>query len=853
MLSLGKNGKTSSTLVRNARRSVIMPASRDVRSRKRRARSVTDTKDVLDLDSIDFTNEKEVQFKVNQLKEFTRNLREQIKYTDELKRKHVIEEEETKSVDPEMHDFDSDAGVILSSLNDKVAGPGAEQNLSTLLLSGKADTSLLPERLSERIKDKDLILRCLFDKRNRDFNPIVTELYHSEQRLKGLGIQFIYSKILSKFDKLSFTSLSQLDEMIMESVGNDSSRLNGNLYEHLMLSFSRVTSPSAQGKLEVCGKLRELTERMDATLSKKSFQPTQYMLNACIFAASKAMSWEYMDFFLKKFTSTYDMQPNRKNYTTVISFYTKMEHYKKAWQLFDSLKFLSLEHKPDTKVYNLMLEVCQKEKNYARSLDIFQEMDDLNVTKDLKTYLNAAKSLALSSADNVTSEGKADSLRLMSWKYIHKIHDDPKLSKQLTENPRNNMLLLETMMVLSAYDGDVGFARALYYKYTNALFKAHFYEFKKYHKDTDPVDYIRIWKKSLSAQMFNWLMLSYSKFKKSRLPVLLGYPEGSSLRRSMIYSVDYSGRDSSYENSNIQLPMLPMTELNDAELTINESKALWRFNLEFGGNYDIRELPEGMQTVKDIENIVKCAKTVNEFKLQISQRLLEWKNRYVNHKILNMKSLITFLTIPIRLHEPNEFKLRLQEFTFQAFEFNERVEYQFKKSKTNELESPVLSKDFNTTDSNALVDNGIIPSEFLLYLVSMKHKLATNCAIYEVSMKAAIAFHDYELATTTWKNRGKFRMTDAFQKLTPGERQQSDATFAQLMVEYFTNEKMYQDALSIILSSLKTVNWQYSMVKSLHRALLAIEDENSAARLLSVVNRKSKIVELEEEIKSLDL
>lgn len=96
-------------------------------------------------------------------------------------------------------------------------------------------------------------------------------------------------------------------------------------------------------------------------------------------------------------------------------------------------------------------------------------------------------------------------------------------------------------------------------------------------------------------------------------------------------------------------------------------------------------------------------------------------------------------------------------------------------------------------------------------------------------------------------------MTDAFQKLTPGERQQSDATFAQLMVEYFTNEKMYQDALSIILSSLKTVNWQYSMVKSLHRALLAIEDENSAARLLSVVNRKSKIVELEEEIKSLDL
>ncbi|CDO94672.1 unnamed protein product [Kluyveromyces dobzhanskii CBS 2104] len=849
MLSLGKNGKTSLRLVRNVRRNVIIPARRDAKSRRRRVQPVIDSNDVLDLDTIDFRKEKDVQFKVNQLKEFTRNLRDQIKHTDELRRKHDIEEEVTQGASSDVNDFDTDAGMILGAFNDNMTTSRTENNLSALLLSGKANKPLLPDRLSERIENKDLILRCLFDKRNTDFNPIINELYHSEQRLKGLGIKYIYSNILfNKFDKLSFKSLSQLDEMIMESVDNDATRLNCDIYERLMLSLSRVQTRTAQGKLEVCGKLRELLERMDITMSKKSFQPTQHMLNACVFTAAKAMNWENMDYFLKKFTTEYAIQPNKKTYTTVISFYNNLGHYKKAWQLFDSLKFLSLEHKPDTKVYNLMLEVCQKERDYARTLDLFQEMDDLEVEKDLKTYINAAKSLAISSADNIVSEGKSDSIRLMSWKYIHKIHEDPILSGQLTGNPRNNLLLLETMMVLSAYDGDVGICRALYYKYTNALFKIHFNEFKKYNMDNVPVDFVGIWKRALSAQMFNWLLLSYSKFKRSRLPLLLGYPEGSTLRRSIIYSVDYLGHGSSYEKSDIQLPMLPMLDLNDPGLIMNESKALWRFNLEYGGNVDIRELPNGMQTVTDIENLIKSQRDVNEFKIEISNRLMDWKANYVNHKILNMKSLITFLTIPIRLHEPQEFKLRLQEFTFQAFEFNDIVESQFAKLKSNQLQLPVV-----TTDATALVTDMITPPEFLLYLVSMKHKLATNCAIYEICMKAAIAFHDFELAKKTWKDRGKFRLTDSFQKLKPAERQQSDATFAQLMVEYFANEKMYQDALSIIFSSLKTVNWEYRMVKSLHKALLAIEDENSAARLLSVVNRKSKMVELEEEIKSLGI
>lgn len=865
MLRVGARSQRAAVLIRNARRNVVIPGAKDLRARRKRSKDGKPSQVLeLDLDSVDFSNEKDVKFKVNQLKEFTRNLREQMRYTEELKRKHQVEKELESAVKSgKTHGEElgiDDADLIYSGMapgsdgHVKARELPSEDNLSALLLQApEGNKPLLPEVLAERIGDKNLILRCLFDKRNRDFNPIINALYHSKERLNGVGITTIYKTILNRNSKtLEFGSLVQLDEMIMESVNNDATKLNQDIYEHLMIPFSRTKTASPTNKLEVCAKLRELTERMDLTLEEKTFQPSQYMLNECIFAAYKAQSWDYMEFFLKKFTKDYSLQPNRKNYTTVISFYNTVGQYKKAWQLFDSLKFLSLEHKPDTRVYNLMFDVCRKEKNYARALDLFQEMDDLDVKKDIKSYLNVASALAASSTDNIVSEGKASSLRLMSWKYIHKIYDDPQLSQQLIDDPRNNMKLLETMMTVSAYDGDVGISRALYYKYTNALFKLYYTEFKKYHHDDEPVDYIAIWKKALAPQMFNLLLVAYSKFKRSELPVLMGYPEGSKLRRNIIYSVDYIGRNAYSSDSSVKLPMLPMLELQDPGLIMNESKALWRFNLEYGGSLDIRQLPEGLKTIEDLEKLAKEANSVEEYKLQISQRLFEWKTKFVNQKVLNMRNLITFLTIPIRLNEPQEFKLRLQEFTFQPFEFNELVESEFSKIKEKQqIQSPLPSE--KLSDSTELTQNLTTPSEFLLYLVSMKHKLPANCAIYEIAMKAAISFHDYELAMKTWKARGRFRTTDAFQNLPAAERQKSDAMFVQLMVEYFSNEKMFTDALSIVLSSLKTVDWKYPMVKSLHKALLEVEDFNSVDKLLSVVNRKSKLAKLEEEIKSLDI
>lgn len=64
-----------------------------------------------------------------------------------------------------------------------------------------------------------------------------------------------------------------------------------------------------------------------------------------------------------------------------------------------------------------------------------------------------------------------------------------------------------------------------------------------------------------------------------------------------------------------------------------------------------------------------------------------------------------------------------------------------------------------------------------------------------------------------------------------------DQKFAHLMVEFFTKQGKYSDAIAIILSSKNRFNWTYSMVRNLHKALEEIEDRNSVEILLDVVNK----------------
>ncbi|SJM85864.1 probable Mitochondrial group I intron splicing factor CCM1 [Zygosaccharomyces bailii] len=806
------------------RRMAILPAKASSRSKRRRIKDVT-TGD-LTLKDVDLQDEKALEFKVKQLQEFTRNLKEQIKLADSKAKKLDLEKQLKTSADEDSILADE----LFIKLNSQSSGNSPQigrPNLSSVILSTQSPLprKLAPAEIEKRINDVSFLQACLIDKSRQNWNAIISKLYDTKERLQGIKMSVLKGWLMQNVKGLSYENVEKLDEMFLDAVSGDIRKFNVSMYECLFQNLGNL-SPSPAVEDKVTGKMKYLLERYDKSRDYEDSNITkmsQFILNSCLKYSSKMSSHDNMEYFLNKFNCDYGIKPNRKNFTTVLQFYTKMGSTKQAWDVFDTMKFLSRSHAPDVTTYNSVLHLCNKEKNYAKALDLYEEMLDNKLVPNLQTINIMARTMATASADNISSEGKADSLRLLGWKYIHTLEASSILNRYGT----NYYFTLEAMMGLAASDGDVGLARALYFKYTTQKYK----ELVK-HWEGQP-DYQKIWHATLDPRLFNHLLLAYANFRSDKLPILLGYEKGIKLRRNILNSVDYAGRYESDDDIRVKLPMLPIIDMNQAWQIMSESRALWQFNLEFGGYFNLRNIPEGFNE-EILEEMAAGSKNMEEFKFNILQLISQWKLKLVNHRILNHKTVTTFLTIPVRNGDEQEFLLRLKEFTFQQHELEDYIERVFSGLRSIEERSVSNSGD----ESNALREKGK-PGDNLLYFSSMKHKILADSSTYELMMKAASAFQDIKLSSDTWKSRGEFRKTATFQQLDTAQRVESDSRFATLMVQFLTGQGLLTDALAIVMSSQRYIKWHYPMIKELHRSLLEIEDSKSVSILLEIVNKDS--------------
>lgn len=814
-------------------RTAIIPSRASVHKRKRRIKDVS-AKD-LSLDGINASDSKTLQFKLKQLQEFTRNIREQIKVSA-FKREQIDREEGDNEGE--------NSAAIFNDLTTTASAPKIPErkdNLSSIIIAAQPTKSrkLLPDVIRERINDDDFVLASLVDKSHQDWDGIISRLHASPMRLKKVPITVVKKWLLANADWLSYENIEKLDQMLLERVDGNVARFSYSMYNCLFYNLSKLKA--TQNNELVISKMKALLKRYDEARELKGtefFKLNQFILNCCIKYSSNALSFESMNYFLSKFKDDYSISPNRQNYTAIIQFYVKLKVSKQAWDVFDTMKFLSKSHEPDVVTYNSVLHLCNKDHDYARALDLYQEMIDKNVTPNVQTLNIMAKTLARASTDSKTSENKAESLRLLGWKYIHQIEDT--FHNKHTEVPFYHTL--EAMMALAAYDGDVGLTRALYYKYTTQRYK------QLMRKSTNSSDAKKNWQYALDPRLFNYLLLAYSKFNNASLPVLMGYEEGIKLRRNIMNSVDYSARQSIDDGVNSQLPMLPVIDINQPWQILAESRALWQFNLEFGGLYDLRQRPRGL-TLDGVKSLRLESKSLEEFKFKMMHHIAQWKSQETNHAALNPISLTSFLTIPIRLGDEKEFLLRFKTFCFQQHELDLVLEELYDGRLYIEKETQSANSDTKSIDTK---DEGNALSSRMEYIASMKHKILANCVIYELIMKAAATFGDSELATKAWKDRGNFRKTLAYKNLNIVEKNYRDSEFASLMVSFFANQGMYADALGIIMTSQRFIDWKYDMVRALHQGLIKIEDDKSAKILLEIVNKKSPVLKLEEEIKELN-
>ncbi|CEP60505.1 Ccm1p LALA0_S01e12464g [Lachancea lanzarotensis] len=841
-------------------RSVVVPASGNASRRRRKTvKSVRQNISVDDLRldrPLELSNPRELERKLRELRNFTKNLQEQVRVADDLSQKEAAEK---ALLEPENEKEDSGehtAALILGGGGDLKAMSGGthsqmsrhakKTDLSTFLLSTSGQAKkLLPEAILLRINDDELVLKSLINHRNSDWNAIVSKLYDSPEQLQGISHRVLKIGIFSRASRLSLENIRKLESMFRKYGQHTGTGLTTAMYECLFVNLSNLKPQGVAEKNEVFGLFDSLLKTFDDTKTcimhehdsidenisntQNKAIMNQFVMNCCIKFASKVMDPSKLNYYLTKFNHDYKVLPNRENYTTIIQFYTKMGLNAQAWDIFATMKFLSAEHKPDTKTYTSMLHLCAKDKNYAKAIDLFNEMTDLKVDISSETLNGVAKVLAVASGDPISSEGKAESLRLLGWKYLHQNEDLLQMKGRILEDT------IMTMMALCAYDGDVGLARALYFKYVTAKFADNYSKWRARFGNTISTDYKAIWSKSLNPQIFNYLLLAYANFSPEKVPLLVSFDQGSITRRNLINSIDYQQKlDDIGCELPIKIPMLPVADFSQVLQVILESRALWQFNLEFGGMVNLRESPQEFS--KLIWKLLDSSNSLEDFAFTIFNEVLSKGSEFVNHNVLNVKTLVSFLTIPIKMGDKTEFLLRLSEFSFEQRELNKQISTLFNEAKLNSLPvGTVLESQKRILDH----DLSVQADASLGYLLSVKHKLLRESVLYEITMRAAIKFKDVDLAKETWESRGAFRKLNAFQNLDPQERVTKDTVFASLMVDLFTEQELYNDAMSIIMSSQRYINWTYTMIKRLHRKMIELEDENSIRILMEVVNKRS--------------
>ncbi|GMF07693.1 unnamed protein product [Ambrosiozyma monospora] len=119
-------------------------------------------------------------------------------------------------------------------------------------------------------------------------------------------------------------------------------------------------------------------------------------------------------------------------------------------------------------------------------------------------------------------------------------------------------------------------------------------------------------------------------------------------------------------------------------------------------------------------------------------------------------------------------------------------------------------------------------------------KISRHDNIYLSGLTAAIQNKDVQLAQRIWIERGKYRKTASFQKLSSSKQDFMDFKMARQILCCFVECGYLQDAFRLVLSSKKRFVWSYYHLKSL---LMLCERSGQLVykeRLFEVINESKR-------------
>lgn len=219
------------------------------------------------------------------------------------------------------------------------------------------------------------------------------------------------------------------------------------------------------------------------------------------------------------------IEPTKKIFGTLLSslVYRSKDH-KQAVEIFDSMKFMSLETKPGTQAYQDMMVSHINHDDVEKAIDLYQDMLSENVQINQKILVALARGCSL-----------RPQLKAKAWEFMFEIYNqgwEPALES------------FEYMIYLCARDGDLALARALYAKLLAT--------------------------ELVTPRLFGFLLLAYTKYHQVvEIPQVLSLENGRKFRANVLEDVEV-GRT---------MPFLPKQHLGSATEVMAESSAMWAYHL----------------------------------------------------------------------------------------------------------------------------------------------------------------------------------------------------------------------------------------------------------------------------------
>lgn len=207
----------------------------------------------------------------------------------------------------------------------------------------------------------------------------------------------------------------------------------------------------------------------------------------------------------------------------------------------------------------------------------------------------------------------------------------------------------------------------------------------------------------------------------------------------------------------------------------------------------------------------------------------------VNRQFVNTESINTFLNVAANIGSLDEFKDRLELFTYLDREGVPAVRSIIEPEDANIEENENETQVTKVSNSKAIAKSPILQQ--LVESSAGRYKVPRNTITYLIALKAAAKHKNFNLAQTMWTERGLYRKSVHWNKLTRQEKDRLDFDFAVAMVNALTQLGLFDDALAIIVSTEYQFKWKRHHFSQLYKEAVEIGNSKITQTLRGIAKR----------------